>query len=187
MQFCIVFHTVFQITILILIKIVKKKKFKVKFMFAFKFLLCPLQLFLCSTGYHLGLRGKVLVMGSCRSGSVSRAQCCHTSVRSSPSCSSTDPLLTEPSCEWCWLCCGLADCRKGKTAEQQQRGECSERMFNGPTGTHISAGGAPGMKQQLPASQERPTEEQPLFSSPLGCSGGKEKRVDGRKVILACF
>ena len=41
-------------------------------------------------------------------------------------------------------------------------------MRYSPASTQVSTGGAPGTQQQLPAAQERPTEEQAILPQPTG-------------------
>lgn len=69
-----------------------------------------------------------------------------------------DPLLPELRHEWCSVCSERADLKKNcyvATAEREEREICENR----PAGIKVSAGGAPGRQQQLPAAQERLTED----------------------------
>ena len=57
---------------------------------------------------------------------------------------------------------------------------------NGPAGTEVGAGGAPGTRQRLPAARERPTEERAVPPQPTRWGGRAGGAASVRTRVERC-
>jgi len=108
---------------------------------------------------------------------VSSAQCRPCESRASSSCSKgTSAARAEPSATPGALCESRWEEGTNCCATAAGRGEC-EMGENGPAGTEVGAGGAPGTRQRLPAAWEKPTEERAVPPQPTGTARSRSPRA----------
>lgn len=139
----------------------------------------------------LSLRGETLLVGMAAGVALWAVPISAPRWRAAPAAPTGTHREVELYWAWCWVClwesgleggkqcCATAAGREGK--EMGDKCPCSPQSHR-----RRRAGGAPGVEQQFPASQERSTEEQAVLFQPMGtaqstspCAAMEEMKAEG--------